>query len=68
MARVVTMLQNDMEIPMLTRSYQVFERGAISQQSASHVSLPRSADHLLRSEELPFHSSGSIELIELQAK
>lgn len=70
MAQVLTMLQDDVEIPLLSTgsSYQVSERGAYSQESTSQVTLPHSADHLLRPEDLTIHDSGSTKVSELQAR
>ncbi|KAG0560351.1 hypothetical protein KC19_10G174000 [Ceratodon purpureus] len=68
MAQVVTMLQNDMEIPSITGNYPVSNRA--SQQSISEITFPQSSD-LLRSGEssiLPMNSIGSVELSELRAR
>ncbi|KAG0601654.1 hypothetical protein M758_11G129500 [Ceratodon purpureus] len=71
MAQVLTMLQDDMEIPLLSAgtSYQVSEIGAYSQQSTSQVTLLQSIDHPLRSEDLPLQGSDqSTKFSELQAR
>ena len=68
MAQVVTMLQNDMEVPLITGNYPVSSRA--SQQSISEITFPQNSD-LLRSGEssiLPMNSIGSVELSELRAR
>jgi hypothetical protein len=68
MAHVVTMLQNNMDIPLLTGNYPNFER--TSQQSMSEITYPQSVDFLQSGElsTLPLYSHASVELNELPAR